>query len=118
MTTIFNPTSTNIPMIKEWNADQFKAMRAAILKHFRGRTIVCESGTTQRVTMSNYAVIDSTFGLAYTSSGLFACYGVCNCQPLFDADGIYSYCYFTIGEDGNYYAILQDNDENELCIEL
>ena len=116
----FNPVCTKIPMLKEWNNEQFKAIEKAITKHFKGRDIQTHTGAEN---FSNclplrFNDIDNSFGLAYTSTGIFACYGVCNIAPYFDADKIYQYSYFTIGENGSFYAILQDVNENELCIEL
>ena len=120
----FNPTMTSVKMVKEWSAEQFEQMKKAIGNHFKGKRVICEDGGGRRTEFmpkgyrGAFMVVDSIFGLAYTSSGMYACYGVCNCRPLFDEDGIYSYSYFAISNGGKCCAILQDNEENELCIIL
>jgi len=116
----FNPVTTKQPMLKDWSTEQFKAIDKAIVKHFKGRDIQTHTGAQN---FSNclplkFSDIDNALGLAYTSTGMFACYGVCNVEAYFDRDKIYQYSYFTIGTNGVFYAILQDRDENELCIEL
>ena len=117
----FNPTQTKVKFIKEWTPEQFKMIENDIARHFRHRSDVeCTAGQPGKnfYEFKSFAGADKILGLAYTSSGMWACYGVCNVSAKFDADGIYQYSYFTIGEDGNCYAVLQDNEENELVIQL
>lgn len=117
-TQTFNPTTTKVLFIKEWAPAQFKAIEKAIVKHFRAKKEVKTLHGYVWTSNANFAGLDINFGLAYTSSGIWACYGVCNTQVYFDMDCRYQYSYFTIGEDGKYYAVLQDTDENELTILL
>lgn len=119
MLNTFNPTTTKVKFLKEWTPAQFKAIEKAIVKYFKGKNIACSTGQgTNYYQFKTYTGIDQILGLAYTSTGIWACYGVCNVKAAFDADGIYNYEYFTIGEDGNFYAVLQDEEENELTILL
>jgi hypothetical protein len=122
MSTTTQFRTTKVKMLKEWTPVQFEAINTAIAMHFRSRFNINyvngQGKHTTNVFNASFETIDGLLGLAYTSSGIYACYGVCNVRALFDADGIYSYDYFTIGADGEYYAILQDQDENELCILL
>lgn len=112
---------SNVPFIKEWTPEQFKAMNKAIAQHLNSRVFLRYSdGAGMHTTRiyKSFNQIDNILGLAYTSSGIWACYGVCNVQAWFDMDNVYQYSYFTIGECGRYYAVLQDINENELVIEL
>lgn len=114
-TETFSPVTTKMQFIKEWTPEQFTKMQRAIRTHFSGKKIRTRHGDHA---IRNYTDADNIFGLAYTSTGIWACYGVCNTEVYFDCDNIYKYSYFTIGENGIYYAVLQDNEENELVIEL
>lgn len=109
--------STKVPFIKEWTTEQFKMMEQAIRSHFKSTKIRTSHGD-HFFNYPKFSKLGEVFGLAYTSSGIWACYGICNTQVYFDYDNIFSYSYFTIGEDGLPYAILQDKHENELTIPL
>lgn len=100
--------------LKEWNPSQFKLIELAIVKHFKGRKINTLHGYYLPPFTLNQ--LDTIFGLAYTSTGIFACYGVCNTEVYFDVEKIYKYSYFVIDEDGNCYAILDDVNEKEIII--
>lgn len=117
MSTTTQFRTSKVPFLKEWNEAQFMCMKKAITSHFRNRDTRTMHGNYY-LGLSSFRAIDSIFGLAYTSTGIWACYGVCNTQVYFDADKIYQYSYFTIGEDVRYYAVLTDNEENELVIQL
>lgn len=108
--------TTKVKLIKEWNQLQFKQVEKAITKHFKGKVI--KTHENKFYEFKTFKGIDQVLGLAYTSTGLFACYGVCNVAAYFDADDLFQYCYFAIGEDGTIYTIIQDSEENELCIKL
>ena len=111
--------TTNVKFIKEWTPEQFKAMDKAILKHFANAYLRYSTGAgEERRPIWKFSQLDNILGLAYTSSGVWACYGICNVSAWFDEDNIYKYDYFTIGEDGKFYAVLTDNNENELVIKL
>ena len=117
----FNPICTKVKFIKEWTPEQFKAMDKQISRHFSERVFLRHStgnGEVKTRVYRSIKQIDEILGLAYTSTGSWACYGVCNVTAHFDEDNIYSYQYFTIGEDGRFFAVIQDNEENELTIEL
>lgn len=120
-TQTFSPVTTKVQFIKEWTPEQFKAMERAIARHFNERTFIRYStGSGEHTTRlyRSFNHIDSILGLAYTSTGIWACYGICNVAAWFDEDNIYQYSYFTIGNNGHFYAVLQDKEENELVIEL
>lgn len=117
--TTLDPQTTKIKFIQEWTNEQFILMDKAIKKHFKGRTIETNNGSIYFANIgTTFNAIDELLGLAYTSTGIWACYGICNVQAWFDEDKIYSYEYFVIGEDGFYYAILEDKNENQLVIKL
>lgn len=110
-------TTTKISFIKEWTPEQFNAMDKAIRKHFWKRSLNTYHGLHygRRWTFDE---LDNILGLAYTSTGIWACYGVCNTEAYYKGNKSLWYSYFTIGTDGNFYAILQDKDENETVISL
>jgi len=117
----FNPVQTAVKCKKEWTPAEFKGIEKSIAKHFSQRVFLrFSTGQEMKVTRvyNSFTQIDNILGLAYTSSGMFACYGICNVDAHFDEDNIYSYSYFVIGNNDKHYAILQDKDENELTIEL
>lgn len=118
MTTTTKDTR-KITFLNEWTPTQFTAMQRAILNHFKGKTIQTHR---EPVYFPNIGLrfnnIDNVLGLAYTSTGIWACYGVCNTSPYFDLHNIYQYSYFVMDQKGKCYAILQDKDENELIISL
>lgn len=118
----FNPTQTKVKMLKEWTPSQFKDIEKRISRHFALKVnLYFSDGSGMHLARprNNFKEIDNLLGLAYTSSGIYACYGVCNVAAYFDADKTYQYSYFTIGEDfSTCYAILTDAEENEICIEL
>jgi len=120
-TQTFSPITTNVKFKKEWTPDQFKSIEKAIVKHFNRRVYLryCTSGemTATRI-YASYSQIDEILGLAYTSTSKYAGYWICNVTASFDEENIYHYNAFTIGNNGKFYAVLQDDNENELCIEL
>lgn len=110
---------TAVKFIPEWTPYQFKMMERAIAANFRGTTLRTKHGDYYFPNVgTTFKRVDNVLGLAYTSTGIWACYGVCNTEPYFDMDNLYQYSYFVIGEDGKYYAILEDKDENQLVIEI
>lgn len=100
---------------KDWTPGNFKSVERAILKHFKGRTIDTHHGPH---TITNYKQFDSVAGLAYTSTGIYAVYGVCNTAIYLDIDRKYKYEFFIMDEAGNVLAELWDNEENAIFIKL
>src|ERR1700748_2182135 len=107
--------TTKVKFITEWTPEQFKGMQAAIVKHFRKKTIWSINSKGQIVPRT-FKGIDEVLGLAYTSSSSCAMYGICNVD--IDYNNHYRYTFFAIGQDGKYYAECWDKDENELIVEL
>ena len=106
----------NTQSIKEnWSPEDFKTVEKAILKHFKGRTIDTHHGPH---TITNYKQFDRVAGLAYTSTGIYAVYGVCNTAIYLDVERKYKYEFFIMDQTGQVLAELWDNEENAIFIEL
>lgn len=97
----------------EWTDKDFAKMHKAIAKHFSRQTVTTHKGVFYT---ANYKAVDELFGLAYTSSGVHACYSICNTEVKYD--DVYDYQFFIMSEDGTPYAELWDKDENEKYIKL
>lgn len=100
---------------KDWTPEDFKTVQKAILKHFKGRTIDTHHGPH---TIRNYTHFDEVAGLAYTSTGIYAVYGVCNTSIYLDAERKYKYEFFIMDEAGDVFAELWDNEENAIFIKI
>jgi hypothetical protein len=115
-TNTFSPVNTKVNFIQEWTDSQFEQMNKAIFEHFKNKDVRTLHGNYYKsVRRINW---NDVLGLAYTSSSMYAGYWICNTAVYFDADNIYKYNCFTIGIDGNFYAVLWDKNKNELCIPL
>lgn len=101
--------------LPEWTEAQFRAMNMAIKSHFGRKGANTKDG---HVCYSTFKEWENCLGLPYTSSSCCAMYGITNTEVYFDVKKIYTYDYFAIGNDGYYYAVLKDKDENELIIKL
>lgn len=100
---------------KEWTPEDFKTVDQAILKHFKCRTIETHHGPH---TITSYKQFDSVAGLAYTSSSMYAVYGLCNTTVYFDVEHKFKYEFFVITESGEVLAELWDENENVIYIKL
>lgn len=109
-------TKQKITFLSNWTPDQFKVMNNAIAYYFKNKELRTSHGN--HFLGYSFKKVDSILGLAYTSTGVWACYGVCNTEPYFDMNNIYQYSYFVMDQHNLCYAILQDKDENELIIPL
>jgi len=108
-----------LTFLKEWKPYQFKRMEKFIAAHFREKRLRTSHGDYYLPNVgTNYKKVNNIMGLAYTSTGIWACYGVCNTEPYFDLRNVYQYAYFVMDKEDNCYAILQDKDEKELIIPL
>jgi len=105
--------SRTIKFKTEWTDKDFRKMERAIAKHFSGQTTTTRDGVFY---LGSFKEIDSNFGLAYTSSGVHACYGICNTEVKYNEK--YNYQFFIMSEDGKPYAELWDTNENEKYIQL
>lgn len=106
-------------LLKAWSQDQHHKVEVAIRKHFRkAGKIKTSSGHGTLMATHKFQAIENFLGLAFTSSSSCAGLWVCNVDAVYEPDENYKYIGFAIGEDGKYYAILWDKDENEKLIEL
>lgn len=95
--------------IKEWTPAQFKQAEKAIAKFMRSRKWNSHNfpNTNAFRNLRTFRQIDSGLGLAYTSSGIFACYSVCNDEIYLDNEKRYSLQYFVIDFGGFVHAIFK-----------
>lgn len=100
---------------KEWTPENFKTVEKAITDYFK-RTYVTTEPNVALFSIRSFRDVDNCLGLAYTSSSSFAMYGVCNTQAYFDYGKHWHFVCFGLaeGNSGFVYALLHDNDENEI----
>ena len=110
-------TPVKITFLNEWTPAQFTKMELALRAYFKSRMLITRHGN-HFFNYPKFSKLDEILGLAYTSTGIWACYGVCNTEAYFDLKKVYQYSYFVMDKDEHCYAILQDKDENELIIAL
>lgn len=97
--------------IKEWSEKQQKKVNKAICRHFAAQNFVKFYG-------KSFEQIERYLGLPYTSSSSYAGLWVCNVCEYYKGSSEYYYRAFAIAEDGNIYAILTNDDENEIYIKI
>lgn len=103
--------------LPEWNEEQFITTQKGIAAHFSGKPMETAHGNYPAMYLGWIAIGDR-IGLAYTSSGLYAGYWVCNTDVYNPKYLGYRYVGFALSSDGKGYAILWDKDENEIIIPL
>lgn len=104
-------------LLKSWTPEQFKTMQAAIVGHFRKQEIKTHHGN-HPLKFRGFNALGEIMGFAYTSSGAWAGYFVCNTavySPKYDG---YQYNGFAMSEDGKPFAWLTNDEENEIYLPL
>lgn len=113
----------NKNFLKEWQPfDKLsKKVERAILNHFMKHSYKWQStheeSSKRPFKPLTFTQIDSKLGFAYTSTGAYAGYFVCNAGYLW-ADDTHYFNGFAINTDGEVIGIAQDYDENEIFIKL
>lgn len=110
----------NTNFIKEWSRADFRKVERAILRHFVTHTykhIAAHGAQPKDFHPFSFEEIDNILGLAYTSSGYCAEYGICNGGYLM-ANKTHHFDSFMINELGEVIARVQDENENEIYITL
>lgn len=106
----------NCPMKQEWNERDFKAMKQALKHFFLFKGLQTMDGVKVCYT---YADLEELLGLPYTSSSSFAGVWVTNTELKSNDYPTHNYIGFAITEKGNKCcAILWDNEENEILVQL
>ena len=97
---------------QEWNDNEFKQVKKAVLKHFKGLVITQAGEHAQPIksVITNYTDLDNLLGLAYTSTSIYAILGICN--------KVYKYELFCISLDGTIYAECWDKKEKNIYIKI
>lgn len=113
----------NTNFITSWTSKDFKKAEKAIVNHFRlySYDLITEHGKPARkMTIQenyNFESLDALLGLAYTSSGYCAEYGICNGVYVM-ANKTHHFDSFMINELGEVVASVQDNEEKSIYITL
>lgn len=97
--------------IKEWSEKQQKKVNKAICVHFAAQNFAKFWG-------KSFEQIENYFGLPYTSSSSYAGLWVCNVREYYKGSAQYYYRAFAIAEDGCIYAILTNDEEQEIYINI
>lgn len=106
--------------LKDWTPEQFKQVETAIKNHLKGKTLGTYSGEgyKRQTFTGSLRQIDSVLGLAYTSTGVNAIYGICNVSLYFDIERKYSYQFFELTESGQVVAELWDENETPIYFQI
>lgn len=110
----------NTDFVKEFSRSDFRKVERAIFKHFTTHTYQFLETHGQPLKPFKPLLmeqIETTLGLAYTSSSDYAALWVCNSGYLM-ADETHHFIGFTINALGEVVAITQDEEENEIYITL
>jgi len=99
--------------LKEWKSEDFKTVEAAIVNHFRKMEIKTYHGNYP-LQYRGFKKLGEIMGFAYTSTGDYAGYWVCNTEVLSPKYEGYQYTGFALTEDKKPFAILWDAEENEI----
>jgi hypothetical protein len=115
--------SINTNFLKEWKPfeELSKMVERAILRHFMKHTYKIQpthdENSQRDFKPSTFSQIDNVCGFAYTSSGAYAGYWVCNGGYLW-ADDTHRFIGFTINELNEVICIADDDEENSIYIKL
>jgi len=101
--------------LKEWTPAQFEAIKRKIAKHFAFTNAISQNGIKATGTFN---MLNDFLGLAYTSTGIYAGYWVCNVELTNLNFPNHRYIGFALTNDNAGYAILWDKDENEIILPL
>lgn len=113
-------TKINTNFKQDWTPDEFKKVERKIKNHFTKKHYdhIRQHGELRRPAyFYNFTQIDEFLGLAYTSSGSYAGYWVCNGGYLY-ADPTHHFIGFAINELDEVIAIADDENENSIYIKL
>lgn len=96
--------------IKEFKPNDFKKIEKDIKKYMLSRVwFTLHSPISNPFkSITTYKQIDNVLGLAYTSTGAYAGYWVCNEEVYLDDAKKYSLQGFSIGVSGYTYAIFKE----------
>lgn len=104
-----------VQFIKHWTDQDFINIQNAIAAYFSNTNLKTHRGE-ENIRNVDFESIDQILGLAFTSTGPFACYSICNVETYHSGKWIFNH--FAIGEDGNFYAGLNDFEENEFIVNI
>jgi hypothetical protein len=116
-------TEINTNFLKEWQPfDKLsKKVKRTILNHFMKHSYQWQPTHDEHNKKTFKPIvfnqIDEKLGFAYTSTGAYAGYWVCNGGYMW-ADSTHYFNAFAINTDNEVIGIAQDYDENEIFIKL
>jgi hypothetical protein len=119
-TTIKITTATNTTFKKDWTPQDFKNADRAILRHFSKNHylhITDHETPSKPLIIYTLTQFDKVAGLAYTSTGIYAGYWICNGGYIY-ANENFHFVGFAINTDNEVIGICWDKKENELLIKL
>lgn len=122
----FQTVNTNF--IQNWEPKDFKRVEKAIFNHFRDYSYTyiddhskpakpLTVGKHPECKFQNFAELDNLLGTAYTSSGDYAGYWICNGVYVMATEK-HHFIGFAINTDGQVIGIADDENENSIFIEL
>jgi hypothetical protein len=66
----------------------------------------------------NFEQLDTILGLAYTSTGMFAGYSICNVEIYLDANRLFAIHHIAMDKYKHIYAVCSDIEEREIIINI
>lgn len=117
--------NTKVDFLKEWSDEQFKQVNKTLVTYFRGKSFEQCTGYNsmfkayeyQFVSFHGLKSVQDVLGLVFTSTSSYAAYFTTR-QVYIDADRLYYFHSFALSLDGYVYAVLMDENENELCLRI
>ena len=108
--------------LKEWNKQQFTTAQKAITKFINSRYWETHHSPDAdpfiKYNKRTFTGISEILGLAYTSTGDFAGYWVCNTELYLDNAHKWNLVGFAIGSNSFVHAIFYDAAENEITFPI
>lgn len=107
-------------ILKDWTPAQFKTVEKAVVKYLNSRYFETHHspGKTPFTGCRTFKQYDSILGFAYTSSGIYAGYWICNTDLFLDAAQTWKIEGFVLGSGAFVYLMCWDKDENEIFIPI
>lgn len=107
-------------ILTQWTPKQFKTVQKAVVKYLNSRYFETHHSKdrTPFVGCKTFAQYDSILGLAYTSTGIYAGYWVCNTNLYLDSSQNWVIEGFILDKNSFVYLMCWDKYENEILIPI
>lgn len=107
-------------LLREWTPEQFEIIEKDLSAHFSNIPFTISTSKQQQYKNQKrtFDDLDIIFGLAYTSTGNYAGYFICNVELYADRTGEFKINGFAMDNNCNVYAVMMNNDEEQKIVPL